>query len=241
MTNPDDTNCVPDSRVMPAGLKKIVEASSAAAASPANALPSPRALCSFTWKPAASTLRASHTMLASTTSRQTIRWRGFGRSGVTARARGVSGARMEPARRAQHADVLGDRRPRIEDGCARDRDRHAGVCEGADVLGVDAAVDLDLDLLEPAPDELRPQPGHRADRRGEGPERRDHERTHAQVGDEVPVHDVDVDAAHARVERVGHLGAEPQEVGGEDRRRYLYGTGAHRSVARSAKRWHQRV
>src|SRR5207249_10729066 len=137
MTNPDDTNCVPDSRVMPAGLKKIVEASSAAAASPANALPSPRALCSFTWKPAASTLRASHTMLASTTSRQTMRWpgcrlggRGFVRSGVTARARGVSGACMEPARRAQHADVLGDRRPRIEDGCARDRDRHAGVCEG---------------------------------------------------------------------------------------------------------------
>jgi len=37
MANPADTNCVPDSRVMPAGLKKIVEASSAAAASPANA------------------------------------------------------------------------------------------------------------------------------------------------------------------------------------------------------------
>src|SRR5438876_7781814 len=72
IANPDDTNWVPDSRVMPAGLKKIVEASSAAAASPANALPSPRALCSFTWKPAAPTLRASDTMHASTTSRQTI-------------------------------------------------------------------------------------------------------------------------------------------------------------------------
>src|SRR5437016_4203496 len=47
---------------------------------------------------------------------------------------------MEPARPTEHADVLGDRRPRIEDGGSRDRDRHAGVREGADVLGFDAAV-----------------------------------------------------------------------------------------------------
>ncbi len=59
---------------------------------------------------------------------------------------------------------------------------------------------------------------HGARALGERPERRDDERTHAQVGDEVSVHDVDVDAAHPRLERVGHLGAEPEEVGGENRR-----------------------
>jgi len=50
---PPATNCVTFSGVRPAGLKKIVLASSALAASPAKRLASPRAFCSLTWKPAA--------------------------------------------------------------------------------------------------------------------------------------------------------------------------------------------
>src|SRR5438093_1553053 len=55
-----------------------------------------------------------------------------------------SSALADPARRTERADVRGDRRPRIEHGCSRNRDRHAGVRERPDVLGADAAVDLDL-------------------------------------------------------------------------------------------------
>ncbi len=43
----------PFSGVRPAGLKKIVLASSALAASPVKGLQSPRAFCSLIWKPAA--------------------------------------------------------------------------------------------------------------------------------------------------------------------------------------------
>ena len=51
---------------------------------------------------------------------------------------------------------------------------------------------------------------------------------------------IDVDAVHSRVERVGYLGAEPEEVGGENRGRDLHGS-SHRLSARCAKSWHQRV
>jgi hypothetical protein len=54
----------------------------------------------------------------------------------------------------------------IEHRCPRDRDRHPGVRERADVLRLHAAVDFDLDVLEAAPDELRLQAGHLADRTG---------------------------------------------------------------------------
>src|SRR5262249_15045768 len=80
---------------------------------------------------------------------------GSGPSCVESRVRRVSCSRR-PARRVEHADVLGDRCARIEDRCPRNRDRHAGVREGADVLGPDATIDLDLDVSEAATDELRP-------------------------------------------------------------------------------------
>ncbi len=50
-------------------------------------------------------------------------------------------------------------------------------------------------------------------------QRLDDQRAHRQRRDEVPVHDVDVDRARARVHDLGDLLAEPGEVGGEDRRR----------------------
>ena len=46
-----------------------------------------------------------------------------------------------------------------------------------------------------------------------------HQRPHGQRGDEVPVHDVDVDHARAGVEDRVDLLAQPREVGGEDARR----------------------
>ena len=61
---------------------------------------------------------------------------------------------------------------------------------------------------------------------GEGTERGDDERTHADVRHEVAVHDVDVQPAHARRERVLHLLTEAAEIGGEDRGRDLDRGGA---------------
>ena len=54
---------------------------------------------------------------------------------------------------------------------------------------------------------------------GDPPECADHERSDRDVGDEVPVHHVDVDPVGARRFHLGDLLAEAREVGGEDRRR----------------------
>jgi len=76
--------------------------------------------------------------------------------------------------------------------------------------------------------------------RSRAAERRDHERAHASGWGEVPVHDVDVNYDVPLIDRVGHLGAEPQEVA--DRIEGAISTGrVHRPSARSAKSWHQRV
>jgi len=55
-TIPNHPGSLPWSRVMPAGLKKSVAASSATAALPAKALPKPLTLCSKSAKPPATTL-----------------------------------------------------------------------------------------------------------------------------------------------------------------------------------------
>src|SRR5438477_12243036 len=97
-----------------------------------------------------------------------------------------SGASVEAARRAESADILADRRPGIEHRCPRNSDRHPGVRERADVLRLHAAVDLDLDVLEAAPHEFRPEPGDLADRPG-------NERLSAEAGiDRHEESDVDV-------------------------------------------------
>ena len=56
----------------------------------------------------------------------------------------------------------------------------------------------------------------RAVRRRQGAQGLDHLRADAQVGHEVPVHDVDVDAAHARFEGLGDVLAQAGEVRRED-------------------------
>lgn len=56
MTCRPATTWVPGNRAMPAGLENIVEASSAAAAPPANALPRPLGLISNSWKPDANAM-----------------------------------------------------------------------------------------------------------------------------------------------------------------------------------------
>ena len=52
---------------------------------------------------------------------------------------------------------------------------------------------------------------------GERLEALDHVRTHAQVGDEVAIHHVDVQPRHLLVERVANLTTELEEVRGQDR------------------------
>src|SRR5262245_31905911 len=69
----------------------------------------------------------------------------------------------DPAGLAEQADIVADRAAGAEDGRPGDRDRHAGIRERTSVLETDAAVDLDLDALEPAPHELRAQPRDLAD------------------------------------------------------------------------------
>ena len=64
-------------------------------------------------------------------------------------------------------------------------------------------------------------------------ERGDDQRAERDRGDEVPVHDVDVDHAGARVEHLPDLLAQAAEVGGQDR-----GSDAHVAHQRRRRRGH---
>ena len=54
------------------------------------------------------------------------------------------------------------------------------------------------------------------------PQRADDRRTHGNVGHEMSVHHVDVDAVRAGSLSLGHLIAQAGEIGREDRRSELY-------------------
>ncbi len=77
--------------------------------------------------------------------------------------------------------------------------------------GVDECVEVAVRVLD--------HQVHVQGQRGGAPDRFHHRRTQGDVGDEVPVHHVDVDRARAAALGGGDVLAEPREVRGQDRRR----------------------